>query len=489
MNPSPSPFLSKRFGFMKLQPRAPKQPRWHAGCTSTVMKQLIGGMPDGVVLYRYSPPATGRSSYLMIETQSGTAAAVDPQGDLDVFLEDAYVHGSKIKHVFVTELVGDLQQDALELGDRACATVYAGAWARRSAPFMLLKDGDTFEFGRVRLQVLETPGHRLEGIVLTASDLRADAPAPYAAFTGATVLIGDVGRPDAQAADGFGPDDLAGMLYVSLRTKVLTLPDRTRLFPALESGVELPVDRPDTLGAQRRFNPGFQPMSREEFVRRVSCGLTEERSDAGSKGPRTGAMGLDEVLRLQREGAQVVDDRDPLAFASAHLAGSLNLSDTAEFGPWIGGVLDPCRAILLVTEPGRERALASRLARAGFPRTAGFMDGGLRALRASPAVMRRSVLRSFKSLDPRAEGPALVLDTRPKAVEPLGPPVRALSLPLGLLRQSVDVLSRDGRIVVCDDFPCRSSAAASFLRSRGFTDVSEVAGGLALWGAERKVLA
>jgi rhodanese-related sulfurtransferase/glyoxylase-like metal-dependent hydrolase (beta-lactamase superfamily II) len=386
----------------------------------------------------------------------------------------------------MTGVSEDIEAAALELRDRACATVYAGAWARRDAPFMLLKDGDTFEFGRMRLRILETPGHRLEAIVLLVSDLRAEVPAPYAAFTGETVLIGDVGRPDAQPCDGFGPGDLAGMLYVSLRTKILGLPDSMRLFPGLASDVDLPVSRPDTIAAQRRFNPGFQAMSREQFVRRVALGMTEERSSRSFKGARPEAMTAPDLLKAQRDGAQVVDDRDPIDFAAAHLEGSINVPDAAAFDSWVAGVLDPQRPIVLVSEPGREKALASRLVRAGLPRASGFLDGGRRALREAPDSIRRSPRRSIDTLKAPTEEKRMILDTRPYREKPLGPAVRGFGLPLGLLRGEIDVLPREFEILVCDDFPCRSSAAASFLRSRGFGRVAEIGGGLALWGPGKR---
>lgn len=438
-------------------------------------------MPDGVVLYRYSPLTAGRSAYLLIDLESQTAVAVDPLGDMDAFLEDAWIHGARIKHVFLTCLRNEVESDALVLTDRACGTLYAGAWARRNAPFMLLKDGDTFEFGRVRLRVLETPGHRLESIVLLLSDLRTEARSPFAAMTGETVLIGDIGRPDAQPNDGFGPGDLAGMLYLSLRTKIFELPDIARIFPSLESDVEIPADHPETIGAQRQHNPGFQPMSREEFVHRVSLAMTEERSLRLSRGARPAAMDLAKILQAQRDGAQVVDDRDPLEFAAAHLSKSMNIPDAAAFDSWVAGVVDPQRPIVLVTEPGRERELSTRLARAGLPRALGYLEGGRRAFRDSPDAIRRSLRRGVESLKGACEK-RLILDTRPSREKPLGPSVSGFGLPLGLLRGEVDVLPREFEILVCDDFPCRSSAAASFLRSRGFANVAEVGGGLALWG-------
>lgn len=440
-------------------------------------------MPEGVVLFRYSPLGAGRSSYLLIDVQSQTAAAIDPLGEADPYLEEAWTLGAKIKHVFLTSLRDDLEPHALELRDRACATVYAGAWARRNAPFMLLKDGDTFEFGRVRIRILETPGHRLESIVLVLSDLRTEARSPYAALTGEAVLIGDIGRPDVQPCDGFGPGDLAGMLFVSMRAKIHPLPDSARIFPALESDVELPAERPETIGAQRLYNPGFQKMPREEFVRRISAGMAEERSTRCTRGARPDALTLEEVLGAQRQGAQVVDDRDPIDFASGHLAGSINIPDSAAFEEWVAGVVDPTRPILLVVETGREKSFASRLLHAGLARASGFLDLGHRVLRESPGSIRRSLRRSIELLKRPPGENRLILDTRPFRDDPLGPQVRGVNIPLGLLRAKVEDLPRDFEILVCDDSPCRSSAAASFLRSCGFPNISEIGGGLALWGA------
>jgi len=184
--------------------------------------------------------------------------------------------------------------------------------------------------------------------------------------------------------------------------------------------------------------------------------------------------------------SQLRDDRDPIEFASAHLAGSLNVPDSAAFDTWVAGVVDPERPIVLVTDAGREKDLATRLSRAGLPRASGYLDGGRRALRELPASIRRSSRASIDSLKTPCNDHRLILDTRPHGQKPLGPAVSGFGLPLGLLRGEIDVLPREFEILVCDDFPCRSSAAASLLRSRGFENVSEVGGGLALWGLSKR---
>lgn len=439
-------------------------------------------MPPGVILLKYDHPAVAHASYLLIDLRTKTAAAVDPYGDVDRYLQDAWSHHATIRHVFLTQAHDDLSPPHLELRDRACATVYAGAWNRSNPYFMPVKDGDALEFGAIRLGILETPGHRLESIVLLASDPRADRPKPYAAFTGETLLFGDIGRPAPRPEDGYDLHEMASMLHESLTRKLLTLPDDTRLLPS-HTGVPDRVDAPaDTIGAQKRGNPGLRPMSRAAFSRRVTLDMAEDVGLPPDDGaPR--AWALAEVLRWQRDGATLVDDRDPIDFAAAHLEGSVNVPAEAAFEPWADRVLDAGRPLVLVSRPGREGATAARLERAGF-RAAGFLSEGMRACEGREDRIVRVRRLSFDAVEPRLESgaPVLLLDTRSLSRTPEGPSLRAYPAPLERLREELPYLPRGFEIVVCDDSPYRSSAAASFLRARGFERVTDVAGGLALWG-------
>jgi rhodanese-related sulfurtransferase/glyoxylase-like metal-dependent hydrolase (beta-lactamase superfamily II) len=443
-------------------------------------------MPGGVSLLKYPKSGLLPVPYLLADQESGTAAMIDPNHDVELYLEDAWRLGTRIKHVFLTQLPAGVPSSLLELRERASATVYAGAWGRPEFEFMPLKDGDALEFGRVRLRIAETPGHRLEAIVLLLYDCHSGDPNPYAAFTGETVMVGDVGRPDPQPADGFDTTELASMLHGSLRLKILSLPDTARIFPSRESSIDLFIEPSHTIGAQRGFNPGFQLMSRDEFVRRVCAGMLAEPASTEADGDQMRAASVGEILRAQRAGAQIVDMRDPEQFAAGQLAGSLNLPAMAAFEDWAGAVVDRERPIVLVAPPGRETHAASRLSAAGFGQVASYLRNGERGLEEQPGLIRRQRRISFAAMGARliAGAPSFLLDTRAPGRGCLGPRVLGYTVPLEHLRSELGSLPRGPEIIVCDDTPYRSSAAASLLRSEGFPNVTDVAGGLALWGRD-----
>lgn len=443
----------------------------------------IDGMPEGVLLRQYVHRSIGHASYLLVDVESGTAAVIDPVRDVDPYLEDALAFGARIKHVFLTQLHDDFSPGHEELRDRAMATVYAGAWSHANSPYMLLKEGDAFEFGRVRLRIVEVPGHHLESLMVLLYDLKSSDPAPCAAFTGETVLIGDVGRPDPQADDGYGVRELAAMLYDSLRAKVNSLADRVRVFPSHTGDLDDQELRPETMAAQRTTNPGLRSMSREVFVRRAALGMAEEAM-FGVKKPTLRPGSVDEILRAQRQGAQVVDDRDPADYSAACLEGSINIPVAATFEGWISGVLDPARPIVIISSAGHEGVTAARLAKAGFPEAGAYLEGGMESLEDRPNLVQHHRRLSFSAFGARlvGGGGSLILDTRGEVAAEEGPCVCALQIPLERLRAELVSVPRGQPVIVVDDTPYRSSAAASFLRSQGFDRVTEVAGGLALWG-------
>jgi hydroxyacylglutathione hydrolase len=446
--------------------------------------EVIEGLPEGVRLLKYSYPAVAHTSYLLVDAESGTAAVVDPYRDVDDYLEDAYRLEAKIKHVFLTKLHDDFQAGHIQLRDRTLSTIYVGAWAPASSPFMLLKEGDAFEFGRVRLRILETPGHRLESLVILLFDARSSDPNPIAALTGETILCGDIGRPEPQDDDGYDARDLALMLHTSLREKFDALPERLRLFPSHTARTELIGPSPETMKAQRMGNPGLRRMGCDEFVRRVTLGMAV-RNGPPPREVRLRASTIDEVIRAQREGAQVVDDRNPADYSAACLAGSVNLPAASAFESFAFRVIDRERPIVLVSAPGREKITAARLVDAGFPHVAAYLDGGMQSLEDRPKLLRVHRRLSYAALGSRilTGGPTLILDTRGERPNVEGPRVAVFPLALEELREELDSLPRHPEIVVVDDTPYRSSAAASFLRSRGFASVTDVAGGLALWGS------
>src|ERR1700751_2486222 len=214
------------------------------------------------------------ASYLIGDEQTGIAAVVDPQRDIGRYLEFAAEHTLHIKHVILTHLHADFVAGHLELRDRAGATIYLGAKAQAEYRFVPLADGSVIEFGRLRLKALETPGHTPESISILVYDLDRSESEPYAVLTGDTLFIGDVGRPDLRAALGWSATDLGGLLFDSLQSKLLTLPDASLVYPAHGAGSlcgrAISKETVSTIGEQRRLNYALQPMSKKAFVELVT---------------------------------------------------------------------------------------------------------------------------------------------------------------------------------------------------------------------------
>src|SRR5215472_4061352 len=228
-----------------------------------------------LILKQFYLNCLAHASYLIGDEETNTAAVVDPQRDIDQYLAFAGEHGLQIKHVFLTHFHADFVAGHLELRDRTGATIYLGAVAKASYQFTPVGDGSVVEFGRVRLKILETPGHTAESISILVYDLGASETEPYAVLTGDTMFIGDVGRPDLRVALGWSATDLASRLFKSLHTKLLQLPDPTLIYPAHGAGSlcgkAISSETVSTMREQRRTNYALQPMSEEAFVGLVTA--------------------------------------------------------------------------------------------------------------------------------------------------------------------------------------------------------------------------
>ncbi len=460
-----------------------------------------------MIFTQYYLRCLAHASYLVGDAGSRTAAVVDPQRDVDQYLEDARRAGLEIRHVILTHFHADFVAGHLELRNRAGARIYLGRRARAEYAFTGLGDGDVIEFGSVRLAALETPGHSPESISLLVYDLARSDRTPRAVLTGDTLFIGDVGRPDLRAALGWSAEELAGMLYDSLRTKLLALPDETLVYPTHGAGSlcgrNISTETVSTIGAQRRYNYALQPMSKEEFIRIV----TADQPDAPSyftydailntkERPTLDAtlkevlqpLGLEEVLRLRNAGAQILDARDPAEYAGAHLVDSLNIGLGGQYASWAGTLLDRDRPIVIVADPGREAEAAMRLGRIGFDHVAGYLAGGMAALDARPDLLRRTERMDAATLAEHLASAAapLVLDVRTDAERRAERIPGSVHIPLARLGEQLADLPREGRpIVVHCATGYRSSIAASLLEQRGFAGVSDLVGGIAAWKASR----
>ena len=458
-----------------------------------------------MVLKQFYLNCLAHASYVVADEESGAAAIVDPQRDIDQYLTFAADHNLRIMYVFLTHFHADFIAGHLELRDRVGATICLGRKAIAEYEFKPVGDGTSIDLGSVRIEILETPGHTVESISLLVYD-RAAGGDPVAVLTGDTLFVGDVGRPDLRASLGWSATELGAMLYDSVHEKLLTLPDATKVYPAHGAGSlcgkAISKETVSTIGDQRRLNYALQPMSKERFVELV----TADQPDAPPYFTYDAVLNsrerptLDQALARElkpltveqtaaavRDGAQLLDTRDPAEFAAAHLAGSVNIGLGGQFATWAGTLLDAARPIVIVADPGAEGQSALRLGRIGFDQVAGFLDGGLAAVEREPFGF---AITSTDRLSPQTAADRIAGSNPPLVIDIRAPRERAdksirgsMHRPLNTLREGLPDVARDRAIIVHCAGGYRSSMAASLLQRDGFTNVSELAGGITAWEA------
>ena len=455
-----------------------------------------------MILKQFYLNCLAHASYLIGDEETGIAAVVDPQRDIDGYLAFASEHGLRIAHVFLTHFHADFLAGHLEFRDRTGAAIYLGAAARAEYDFRPLHDGDAVEFGRVRLTALETPGHTPESISILVYDLAESAGTPKAVLTGDTLFVGDVGRPDLRAALGWSATDLGALLYSSLRDKLLPLPDASLVYPAHGAGSlcgkAISKETVSTIGEQRASNYALQPMSQTAFIDLVTADQpdapayftydavlnsrerpTLEQALARELQPLT----INTLLAEQARGAQVLDTHDPAEFAAAHLKGSINIGLVGQYATWAGTVLTHDQPIAIVADPGAESESALRLGRIGFDRVIGYLDGGLAG--ADSASAR---IDATERVGADVAASRLASATPPVIVDVRSAPERAqkriegsVHLPLNHLGERLSEIPAGRPVLLHCAGGYRSSIAASLLQRHGFTRVGELAGGIAAW--------
>jgi hydroxyacylglutathione hydrolase len=454
-----------------------------------------------MILHQFYLNCLAHASYLIGDEQTKTAAIVDPQRDVDQYLAFAGEHDLQIRHVFLTHFHADFVAGHLELRDRTGATIYLGAAAKAEYAFTPLEDGESVEFGRVRLQALATPGHTPESISILVFDLDRSATEPHGVLTGDTLFVGDVGRPDLRAALGWSAADLGALLYDSLRTKLLPLPDSSLVYPAHGAGSlcgkAIGKETVSTIGEQRRSNYALQPMSKAKFLDIVTADQpdappyftfdavlnsrerpTLEESLARELNPMT----LEQVLAHQAAGGQILDTRDPVEFAAAHLAGSINIGLGGQYATWAGTVLSRERPIVIISDPGGENESAVRLGRIGFDHVVGYLKDGLRSLESRPDLTDVTERLSAPVAAERLEsGAPVAVDVRTPRERDEKRVAGSINIPLNHLNERLQELPKDRPLLVYCAGGYRSSIATSLLKQQGFGNVSELAGGIAAW--------
>ena len=443
------------------------------------------------------------ASYLIGDEETKTATVVDPQRDIDQYVEEAKKQGFEIKYVILTHFHADFISGHIELRDRLGAKIYMGSRAQADFEFTPVKEGDVIEFGQVRLSILETPGHTPEGISVIIHDLETGGEQPYAVLTGDTLFIGDVGRPDLLASVGVTADELAEMLYDSLHNKLVKLPPQTLVYPAHGAGSMCGKNLSDqavsTIGEQMQYNYALQPMSVADFKAIVTAEQPEapayfihdailnrqerpslDESLAKSLKP----MSLEEALEAARTGAQLVDVRDPVDFAAGYLEGSINVGLQGKYATWCGTVLDKDRPIVVIAENGNEEEAVMRLGRIGLDQVLGYVDDLEANLQKHPELTKTIQRVTAVALSERLAGceePPFILDVRSPTEYEGGHLEHSYSIPLNQLERRLDEVPRDREIVVHCQGGYRSSIAASVLQKAGIENIDDLVGGYKAW--------
>ncbi|MBK8813521.1 MAG: MBL fold metallo-hydrolase [Acidobacteria bacterium] len=431
------------------------------------------------------------------------AAIIDPQRDVQQYLDEAEANGQRIKYIIETHSHADFVSGHLELAAKTGAEIVYGRRANTSFPTLKVADGDELAVGAVSLKFLETPGHTPEGITIIAENTE-DAEEPLKMFTGDTLFIGDVGRPDLVGSKGFTAEQMGGMLYDSLHGKILNFPDETEVYPAHGAGSlcgkSLSKETWSTLGNQRQFNYALQPMTKEEFVKIVAADQPEvpayfPRSAAknleGSRSladlPRPKAMNSVEITEFD---GVVIDVRKNVEYGAAHVPNSVNIGLGGQFASWAGTMIPigTNLAIVAETEAQVDEAFM-RLARVGHETVAGFILFG--DYRGETRSVEQVSVNEVSGLT-ETEKYLQFVDVRRPAEHANGHAVRTLNIPLDRLDKELERLDpKVPTFVICQS-GYRSSLGASILENAGFAKVYNVTGGTQAWldaGLESEVSA
>jgi hydroxyacylglutathione hydrolase len=427
----------------------------------------------------------------------GEVAVIDPLREVIPYLEKATQKNATIKYVFETHFHADFVSGHLDLSRKTGAPIVYGPNAQTGFESYIATDGEEFKLGDITLRAIHTPGHTMESTCYLLLDENGKETA---LFSGDTLFIGDVGRPDLAQKSNLTITDLAGYLYDSLRAKIMTLPDDVVVYPAHGAGSacgkNMSKETYDTLGNQKRFNYALRAnMTREEFIQEVTQGLNAPPSyfPKNVQMNREGYDSIDNVLRRGAQalspdafetaanatGALILDTRPPQEFTQGFIPNSINIGIDGSFAPWVGALVpDLKQPLLIVTEPGREEEVVTRLARVGYDQTLGFLAGGFpswaNAGREVDSILTLSVA---DFVDLFQKEPLTVIDVRKPTEFQAGQLPGATNLPLDYINDLMAEFPRSGPVYLHCAGGYRSMIAASILKARGFDNIVNSAGG------------
>jgi hydroxyacylglutathione hydrolase len=427
----------------------------------------------------------------------GEAAVVDPLREVGSYLSKAEKDGATIKYVFETHFHADFVSGHIDLAAKSGAEIVYGPLANPSFKAHIATDGEEFQLGKLRIRVLHTPGHTMESTCYLLFDENGKE---YALFTGDTLFIGDVGRPDlAQKAASMTQEDLAGLLYESLNNKIKPLPDHVLVYPAHGAGSacgkNMSKETFDTLGNQKQTNYALKATNKDQFIREVTDGLLPPPAYFPQNVAlnKQGYNSIDNVLEqgltalnpaefetvAEVREALVLDVRPDGDFAQGHIPGSINIGLGGQFAPWVGALIpDLKQPLLLVIPEGMEEEAVTRLSRVGYDMSIGYLKGGIEAWKTAgkdiDTVARISAEKFAEQLDLKNDA---VLDVRKESEYRAEHVEEALNRPLDFINDWFGEIDQDKPFYLHCQGGYRSMIAASILKARGIHNFTEIAGG------------
>lgn len=427
---------------------------------------------------------------------NGEVAIIDPMRETQPYIEKAAERGAKIKYIFETHFHADFVSGHVDLARKTGAKIIYGPHAETDFETHVAEDGELFALGNITFKVLHTPGHTPESSCYLLSD---EMGKPHAVFTGDTLFIGEVGRPDLAIKSDLTREDLAGMLFDSLHNKLMVLPDDVIVFPAHGAGSacgkNISQERSSTIGLQKQLNYALQPTSKADFITQVTTGILPApqyfaKNAAINKTGysdldellenRTRPMTVKEVMEAQAKGALVLDTRPTLEFGEGFIPGSIFIGMDGSFASWVGTLIEDLnQAIVLITAPGREREGVLRLARVGYTNALGYLDGGFEAWANSgnlvetlPSINAEMFEKVYQSENP------IVLDVRKPTEYEVEHVKGAILYPLDYINSHLDDHDKEATYYLHCRSGFRSMVAASIMRKVGYQHLINVDGGM-----------
>ena len=433
----------------------------------------------------------------------GEAAVIDPLRESSPYLSRAEKNGAKIRYIFETHFHADFVSGHVELAKKSGGTIVYGPTAKTNFDAHIAQDGEEFKVGKLTIKVLHTPGHTPESTCYLLTD---ETGKQHCLFTGDTLFIGDVGRPDLAQKGDQTMEDMAATLYDSLHSKIMQLPDDLIIYPAHGAGSacgkNMSKETFDSLGHQKETNYALLATSKEQFVKEVTDGILPPPAYFAKNAAMNKAGGavLEDVFKTGLVGLTpsefeaaanagdvlVLDVRDPQVFASGFVPGAINIGLNGQFAPWVGALIpDIQQNILLVTEDGKAEEVITRLARVGYDNTVGYLEGGMTAWKAAGKIVDQ--IQSIKPAEFAALGDYQdlnVLDVRKPGEYANGHFEFTDHLSLDTINDWTQELNPDETYHIHCAGGYRSMIAASILKARGIDNVIDVAGGYAAIKAE-----